>query len=43
MCDRIGGVVHHLSHDFPSNAGVRAPLHLNEGRNGVLVEEKVVK
>jgi hypothetical protein len=35
-------VVEHLPHDFPSKARVTTPLHLHEGRDGVLIEEEVI-
>src|SRR5262249_39966927 len=41
--NRVGGVVEHLADDFAADAGVTAPLDLDQGRDGVLVEEQVVQ
>src|SRR5262249_41879059 len=41
--DRVGGVVEHLADDLTTNAGVAAPLDLDQRRNRILVEEQVVQ
>ncbi len=38
----IGCIIEHLPDDFSPNSRIAAPLHFNEGRNGLLVEKEVV-
>src|SRR5262249_23100513 len=40
---RVGGVVEHLADDLAADAGVAAPLDLDQRGDGVLVEEQVVE
>ena len=40
--DPVGGVVEHLPDYLTADARVRGPLHLDQGRDGVLVDEQMV-
>jgi hypothetical protein len=39
----VRGVIEHLADDFPPEARIRAALHLDKGRDAVLIDEQVVK